>query len=123
MKSTGLLIFIFFGISACRSDRSNIVDDYYIYAYSDFYDGENVLMCKLSCENDPVVKNVKRAEWNDSLIILETESNYFIIKSSSKYGLCCCCDNQKIGPMSKLEVDDFKHKAKFRMKDFKQIKK
>lgn len=103
-----------FSLIGCSNNETKITDYYTVYDYVDFdYNGDYVqadyvLMCKLGCKGDAFIENVIQIEWNDSLIISETDIGFFIVKGNS-YGLCCCCNNDVIGPLSKAEMR--RHKA------------
>ena len=122
MTSRVITYFAILGLCACGPKRTEILDEYYVYKYSDHHDGENVLFCKLSCENDPVIENVELVEWNDSTIIVKTNSDNFIIEGSEKFGLCCCCENQVIGPLNNAELNEFKERTNFVSRNRKEIK-
>ena len=122
MTKSRLIYLVFLGLCACGSDRTEILDDYYVYEYSDYHDGEDVFMCKLSCESDPVIENVQLVEWNDSVIIVKTDLGNFIIEASERFGLCCCCENQILGPLNNAELTEFKKRTIFTSKHRKEIK-
>lgn len=119
MKIRLLILFSIFILIGCGDSGLKITDHYRVYDYVDFdYNGnhikvENVLMCKLASANDPFVTDVINVQWNESMIIAETDKGYFIVESNS-YGLCCSCGNETIGPLNENELKDYKAETDFK---------
>ncbi len=127
MKIRLAILFSIFILIGCSNTGMKITDHYKVYDYVEFdyngnyIDAENVLMCKLASSNDPFITDVINVQWNDSIIITETDHGYFVVESNS-YGLCCSCGNETIGPLSENELIDYKTKTDFKLNNEKSIK-
>jgi hypothetical protein len=75
---------------AC-SRQEDIIDEYKVYQQAPQVDGENVLMCKLGCEKDPLIANVKTIEWDDKAMFIKNSQGSINMRAISS------CMNEVIG--------------------------
>lgn len=120
MKEILIAVIVVFSLLGCADSGVKIIDYYYVYAYDSQLKAENVLMCKLSCEDDPIITNVVSVEWNENMLIAETIRGYYIIESG-RDELCCCCQDTLIGPMDIDDIEQFKELQGFKPKHKKKF--
>ena len=75
---------LFLLISSCGNHETEIIDHYRVYEYGEapISEGKNILMCKLGCKDDPIVKDVSSITWTKKEMLIKTSTdNYYFIKA------------------------------------------
>lgn len=105
-------------IIGCGTYTTRIIDYYEIRKYESLpnIDGRNILYCKLAYEGDPYINHIKYAEWNNKLIKLITEENYYYLIIAKRNKLCCGCGDTTLGPLTQFDYN-------VKLKQLGQIKK
>ena len=117
-KKIIILIISILSLQMCVSPF--VISDYYM-VYNE-YEGHR-LMCKLGCDYDPFIDNVKSIKWDKKHIIVEQQENgqtnwYLIIASGEE--LRCCNRDTTISFNSKLELDRLIQKKNINVKKMKE---
>ena len=106
----------------CINRPFPIADYYMIYSDDEFGDG-HYLICKLGCENDPFIENIKSIQWDKRHIIVEQQekekSNWYLIIARGEELLCCNRDTT-IGAVSKAEIDSLLKEKNINIKKMKK---
>jgi len=111
-----IISIIFF---SCSTSSFEIIDYYRVYRFAENHtDDSNVLMCKLGADSDPYIPNVKVIQWNQTHIIVETFSEFYLV-DGSKNRLCCMCQNLTRGPFDRKKINQIIDSIQF--KSIKQI--
>ena len=101
-------------LSSCKQTSFEIIDYYRVYRYAENHTNHsNVLMCKLGGGLDPYIPNVKIIQWNQTHIVVETFSDYYLV-DGSKSGLCCMCRNITKGPFNIKEIQSITDSLEFK---------
>ena len=82
--------------SGCFQTGFKIADSYVICPEDEFGKGY-YLICKLGCNEDPKIENIKMVEWNEKYIIIQNNSllrnRWFIIQAQNDKLKCCNSDS------------------------------
>jgi hypothetical protein len=104
-----IVLFVVVTCCGCFFDggsKFEITDSYQVYENDS---GQFQLVCKLGCEGDSLIENVKMIEWNDKAILVKTKKEdelYLVVAKGEK--LLCCNRDIHLGPFKQSSLDSIK---------------
>jgi len=112
-----MMVLLTVSLGSCTTNAFEITDHIRVYRYAESNaqgnsDDSNVLMCKLGGEPDPYISNVKIIQWNQTYMIVETFTAYFLV-DGSKNKVCCMCKNLTKGPYNQQQISQVIDSIKF----------
>ena len=102
-----VIICLLASLISCGQRIIKITDYYTIYSEDEFGAGYH-LICKLGCNNDAKIENIKSIRWNTKNIIIKKRQSgryqWYRIKARGNE-LRCCNNDELTGPLNEAEVN------------------